>query len=186
MRKFFSQSNLYKFFGIGLCLLLPLSCNTAPTPKAPGITKANAVVNPTQGNKTWGNITFIETPEGVQIVANVQGLPSGGKHGFHIHEFGDCSAADASSAGAHFNPKNKKHGAPTDSERHAGDLGNLEADENGRAVYERLDKTITLNGPESILGKSVVIHESEDDFKSQPAGNAGKRVACGLILPIEG
>lgn len=180
------MKKFYKLAAIGLCCLLPLACTPSPKAKeGPKIAKASAVVNPTEGNKTWGNITFTETPDGVQVVANVQGLLPGGKHGFHIHEFGDCSAPDASSAGGHFNPTKHKHGSPNDVDRHAGDLGNLEADSQGRAVYERLDKTITLNGTDSILGKSVVIHEDEDDFKTQPSGNSGKRIACGLILPVE-
>ncbi|EFB42438.1 putative secreted copper/zinc superoxide dismutase [Parachlamydia acanthamoebae str. Hall's coccus] len=180
------EKTMRKLLAYGLCLFLLTSCNSSEQ-KAEDphhIKKANAVVNPTEGYKTWGNITFTETKEGVQIVANVQGLPAG-KHGFHIHEFGDCSAPDASSAGAHYDPTHHKHGGPDDLDRHVGDLGNLEANENGHALYERLDKTITLNGPNSIVGKSIVIHEDEDDFKSQPAGNSGKRVACGLILPLE-
>lgn len=180
------MKSFYKLACIGLCALLPLACTSqSKTKEGPKISKANAVVNPTEGNKTWGNITFTETDEGVQIVANVQGLPPGGKHGFHIHEFGDCSSSDASSAGAHYNPTKHKHGGPEDADRHEGDLGNLEADSQGHATYERLDKVITLNGPNSILGKSVVIHADEDDFKTQPTGNSGKRIACGLIMPLE-
>ncbi|MBS4168392.1 superoxide dismutase family protein [Parachlamydia sp. AcF125] len=174
-----------KLLAYGLCLFLLTSCHSSDRKaEAPHlIKKANAVVNPTQGHKTWGSITFTETKEGVLIVANIQGLPPG-KHGFHVHEFGDCSAPDASSAGGPYEPAHPKTRAEN-TERYISDLGNLEANEKGHAFYERLDRVITLNGPNSILGKSVVIHQNEDDFKIHPAGSLGKRMACGLILPVE-
>lgn len=143
--------------------------------------KAVVVLNPTEGYQVRGVVTFTETHKGVKIVADVQGLTPG-KHGFHIHEKGDCGSADASSAGGHFNPDNKKHGSPDSLERHVGDLGNLEADEQGKAHYERVDAIITLEGDHSVIGRSLIIHEKEDDFTSQPVGNAGARVACGLIV----
>ena len=91
------------------------------------------------------------------------------------------SDPDAASAGGHFNPDNKKHGAPTDEERHVGDLGNLEADENGVAHYERTDTVIAFFGPHSVIGRAIIVHAGEDDFTSQPTGNAGTRLACGVI-----
>jgi Cu-Zn family superoxide dismutase len=144
------------------------------------VTKAICVLYPTQGNTVSGTITFTQTDQGVKVVADLQGL-SKGKHGFHIHEFGDCSSADGTSAGGHYNPEGKSHGAPMDMSRHMGDMGNLEADESGKAHLEYTDATILLNGPNSILGRSVIVHKNEDDLKSQPAGNAGPRVACGVI-----
>jgi len=142
--------------------------------------KAICILYPTQGNNVSGTITFTQTEKGVKVVADIQGL-SKGKHGFHIHEFGDCSSADGMTAGGHYNPEGKTHGAPMAMSRHMGDMGNLEADESGNAHLEYIDTVIKLNGPNSILGKSIIVHQGEDDLKSQPSGNAGPRVACGVI-----
>lgn len=144
---------------------------------------AAATLSPTEGHEVRGTVTFTEVDEGVRVVARVQGL-SEGEHGFHIHENGDCSAADASSAGGHFAPEGSPHGRPTDSpsERHTGDLGNLEANAEGVARYERVDTLITLGeGSNSIVDRAVIIHEQPDSF-GQPAGNAGPRLACGVIM----
>ncbi|NGX42939.1 MAG: Superoxide dismutase-like protein YojM [Chlamydiae bacterium] len=146
--------------------------------------KAFAVVNPKEGSDVVGAVTFTEVEGRVRIIADIGGLTPG-KHGFHIHEHGDCSAADASSAGGHFNPTNQKHGGPDSYERHVGDLGNLEADEFGFAHYDRIDRVISLRGEHSIIGKSVIVHEGEDDLMTNPTGNAGKRVACGKIVKSE-
>jgi len=116
----------------------------------------------------------------VKVVADVQGLTQG-KHGIHIHEFGDCTSADGNSAGGHFNPAVKNHGAPVDANRHDGDMGNITADASGKGPLEYVDKTMSLDGDNSILGKAMIIHANEDDFKTQPTGNAGARVACGVI-----
>lgn len=145
------------------------------------VTSATCVLRPTKGNKAHGIVGFSTVEDGVKIMAEFHDVTPPGKHGFHIHEKGDCRADDASSAGGHFNPTKSKHGGPDSKERHVGDLGNIIADENGDAHYERIDKMISLNGPDSIIGRSVVLHGKEDDFTSQPAGNAGDRVACGVI-----
>ena len=142
--------------------------------------KAVCVLNSTQGNSVSGTIIFTKTEGGVKVVADLQGL-SKGKHGIHIHECGDCTAPDGASAGGHFNPMSKSHGAPMDAMRHAGDMGNIEADDMGKAHLEYLDITITLEGEGSIIGRSVIVHKNEDDLKTQPTGNAGARVACGVI-----
>lgn len=144
------------------------------------VKKVVAGLNPTKGNTAGGIVTFTEVEGGVRIVADVEGL-SPGKHGFHIHEFGDISAPDAASAGGHFNPTKKKHGGPDFLERHVGDLGNIVANEQGYARYDRVDPIIELNGPNSIVGRSVIVHASADDYKTQPAGNSGGRVCCGVI-----
>jgi len=141
---------------------------------------ATAMLHPTEGNNVQGTVTFTKAPNGVRIVAVVRNLEPG-KHGFHIHEHGDCSAHDASSAGGHFNPTGKKHGGPDNPERHVGDMGNLEADENGIAHYDRIDELMTLTGKDSIIGRSVVVHAGEDDLHTQPTGNSGARIACGVI-----
>lgn len=147
------------------------------------VTKASVTLNPTEGNQVKGTVTFTKVNGGVRIVADVDGLTPG-KHGFHVHEHGDCSSHDGMSAGGHFNPTNKKHGGPDSAERHAGDFGNLEADGNGYAHYDRVDTIISLNGEDSIVGKSIVVHADEDDLHTQPTGNSGARVACGLIIGL--
>lgn len=143
-------------------------------------TRAICVLYPTDGNEVTGTVTFASTPDGVKVTYDIFGLTPG-KHGFHIHEFGDCSAADGTSAGGHFNPDHMAHGGPHDQVRHEGDLGNLEADETGRARESFIDPELMLVGPHSIIGYSVIVHAQEDDLKSQPTGNAGARVACGVI-----
>ncbi len=153
----------------------------APAPEASGPKTATATLAPTAKSKVTGTVTFKEVDGGVEATANIENLKPG-EHAFHVHENGDCSAPDASSAGGHFNPENHKHGAPTAAEHHAGDFGNLTAGKDGKAT-----KTITMqginlgDGPNSIVGKAFIVHEKKDDFKTQPTGNAGGRVACGVI-----
>lgn len=145
---------------------------------------AKAVLTPTKDSNVRGVVTFTPVKEGIRIVADIEELTPG-KHGFHIHEKGDCSAPDASSAGSHYNPMHAKHGSPDSEERHIGDLGNIEADSRGHAHYDRVDFVITLSGENSIIGKSVIVHSDGDDFKTQPTGNAGGREACGVIVLIK-
>jgi len=148
--------------------------------------KAIAVLHSTQGNNITGTVTFTEVADGVQVQAEITGL-SPGEHGFHVHEFGDCSAADASSAGAHFNPTNQPHAAPDATARHVGDMGNVEADASGAAKLDYLDHNMSLaNDRTSIIGRSAVVHAKADDLKSQPAGDSGARVACGVIGRAKG
>jgi Cu-Zn family superoxide dismutase len=142
---------------------------------------AKATLSPIEGSGVYGEVTFTTVKNGTKVIADVDGLTPG-QHGFHIHEHGDCSASDGSSAGGHYNPTQQKHGCPNSRERHVGDLGNISADKTGHAHYERVDKVIRLTGPYSIVGKSVIVHEKADDCKSQPAGDSGKRVACGAIV----
>jgi Cu-Zn family superoxide dismutase len=144
------------------------------------LTKAICLLHPTQGSETMGTVTFVQKPDGILITADVNGL-SPGKHGFHIHEFGDCSKLDGKSAGGHFNPTARNHGGAESEERHVGDLGNLVAGDDGTAHYEWTDKLISFSGPNSILGRAIIVHAGEDDLTSQPTGNAGARLACGVI-----
>jgi superoxide dismutase, Cu-Zn family len=143
--------------------------------------KVTAVVHSTEGNEAEGVVTFTQTEEGVRVHANISGLDANGTHGFHIHEYGDCRASDATSAGGHYNPTGMPHAGPMDSERHMGDMGNLQANEEGVAVYEYIDEKIELSGVYSILGLAVVVHEQRDDLESQPVGDAGGRIGCGII-----
>lgn len=142
--------------------------------------KAIAILAPTEGNKTKGTVTFTATGNTVQVTADISGLTPG-KHAFHIHEYGDCSSPDANSAGNHFNPANKPHAGHDVPERHVGDLGNLDADGTGRARLDVNLDLIKLAGPNSVIGLAVIVHANPDDLKSQPGGNAGGRVACGVI-----
>lgn len=141
---------------------------------------AIAEMNPTEGNETVGTVTFIEERGGIRVIADIREL-DGGKHGFHIHEKGDCSAPDGTSAGGHFNPTGAPHAGPEAEMRHVGDLGNLESTEANAAMLEHFDEMLTFDGPNSILGKAVIIHAGEDDLTSQPTGAAGPRIACGVI-----
>jgi superoxide dismutase, Cu-Zn family len=143
--------------------------------------QAICMIHPTKGNSVAGIITFTDLPEGgVKVVADLQNI-STGLHGIHVHQCGDCSAVDASSAGGHFNPGHENHGAPMDTIRHAGDMGNIVADVNQIAHMEYIDYAISLTGEHSIIGRSVIIHKDPDDLKSQPTGNAGARIGCGII-----
>ena len=144
------------------------------------VTRAVAVLHPTEGWEAWGTVTFSASDSGIVIRAEIRGLTPG-LHGFHIHEWGDCTAPDATSAGGHFNPDASPHGAPSDRDRHVGDLGNVSADASGAAHYERTDDRVALVGPHSVIGRAVVVHAGADDLVSQPSGNAGARVACGVI-----
>ncbi|MDX1681501.1 MAG: superoxide dismutase family protein [Phycisphaeraceae bacterium] len=145
------------------------------------VTEAVAVLHPTKGNKAHGVVRFHQTPEGVKVVADIHGLEPNSKHGFHIHAWGDCTAADGTSAGGHYNPEGHAHGRPHDHHRHAGDLGNVTAGSNGSAHYELLAENISLVGMKNpILGRGVILHAHADDG-GQPTGNAGPRIACGVI-----
>lgn len=146
-------------------------------------TQAEAVLQAKSDSNVVGKIMFKQYGNKVTIITDVEGLSPNQSHGFHIHETGDCSAADGSSAGGHFAPNEHKHGAPSDETHHAGDLGNLEANTLGIAKRELESNEITLSqdAKNSIIGKAVIIHAKSDDLKSQPSGSAGKRIACGVI-----
>ena len=138
-----------------------------------------ATIAPTQGNAAAGEVRFYKVDGGVRVVARLEGLTPG-SHGFHLHEKGDCSAPDAMSAGGHYNPAGSPHGAPTadGAHRHAGDLGNVEAGADGKAAVDRVDPLLAY---ENLVGLAVLVHANADDLTSQPAGNAGPRVGCGVI-----
>jgi Cu-Zn family superoxide dismutase len=147
------------------------------------IAKGIAVLHPTQGNQAAGTVRFTQEGEdSVRVVADLTGLAPNSTHGFHIHEFGDCSAPDASSAGGHFNPEGKPHGGPDAPQHHAGDLGNVTANEQGNAHLEITLHHVSVGShPNPLLGRSVVLHAKADDLKSQPSGESGGRIACGVI-----
>ena len=152
------------------------------TPSEPP--RATAQLQATKGNKTFGEATFEQRGGKVHVVVYVQGLKPGQEHGMHIHEVGDCSSGDGMSAKGHFNPFGKPHGQPGSAERHAGDLPALKAAKNGRAKVDAEVDIITVTpGPASIIGRAVIVHADADDYRTQPTGNAGARLACGVIRP---
>lgn len=155
-------------------------CWTAPAHAAEP--EVRTLLQPASGSNARGQITFTQTSKGVRIVGQVQGLTPG-PHGFHLHEHGDCSAPDASSAGEHFNPHRQKHGSLDSAQRHAGDFGNILADASGMAKIDLTATGISLmkDRPDSIIGRAIVVHADPDDGKSDPAGQAGARVACGVL-----
>ncbi len=149
------------------------------------VNTAVAVLYPTKGNSASGTITFTNTGEdsggGVHVHGSITGLEPNSTHAFHIHEFGDASSTDGMSAGSHFNPEHHQHGAPTSPEHHAGDLGNVTADASGSATIDLDIHGISIAGMQDpIIGRGLVLHAKPDDF-SQPVGNAGGRIAVGVI-----
>ena len=142
---------------------------------------ASATLAPTAGNTAAGTVTFTQKGDKVTVNAKVTGLAPGG-HGFHIHEKGDCSAPDAMSAAGHFNPGGKPHGAPDAPDHHAGDMPMLQADASGNATLTTDLSGVSIgSGAADIVGKAVIVHKDADDYKTQPTGNSGARVACGVI-----
>lgn len=158
-------------------------CATHPNNSSNGKARptAVAVLSPASNQPVKGQVTFTEEAQGVRVVAEISGLTPG-KHGFHIHEKGDCTPPDFTSAGGHWNPTGAKHGAPEAAEgHHYGDFGNIEANQQGVARMDKVFRWLTFTGTNSFVGKAVVVHQNPDDLTSQPAGNAGARIACGLI-----
>lgn len=146
------------------------------------INLATAKIMPVGGASASGLVRFSPSEDSSKMIVNVDvsGLEAG-MHGFHIHENGECAPPDASSAGGHLNPYGKKHGGPDAAEHHLGDLGNINADKGGRVSIELAFDGLAFSGPASILQKAVVIHTGPDDLATDPAGNAGERIGCGVI-----
>jgi Cu-Zn family superoxide dismutase len=145
---------------------------------------ASARLEPTRGNTASGSAMFRAEGERVRLTVRLEGLKAGAEHGFHIHEKGDCSSGDGMSTGGHFNPTGKPHGRHDEAERHAGDLPSLKADASGR-----VDATFVLSGlsigsgASDIVGRGLIVHAQPDDYRTQPTGNSGARIACGVIKP---
>jgi Cu-Zn family superoxide dismutase len=143
---------------------------------------ASADLKPTTGNTAAGKVTFEQHGDMMVVRADVSGLKPGQAHGFHIHEKGDCSSGDGSSAGGHFNPGGQPHG-PQDGPRHAGDLPALQADANGRASATFRVRGLGIgSGAADVVGKGLIVHAQPDDYATQPTGNAGARIACAVIV----
>jgi Cu-Zn family superoxide dismutase len=140
-----------------------------------------ATLQPTRGNTAAGTVFFSQQGGDVVLRGRITGLKPNQEHGFHVHEKGDCSSDDAMSAGGHLNPDGKRHGPPT-GEHHAGDVPAIRADANGVAtVNTRIAGTLLGSGAGDIAGKALVVHAMPDDYTTQPTGNSGARIACGVI-----
>jgi Cu-Zn family superoxide dismutase len=143
---------------------------------------ARADLRPTQGNTVTGTVVFRQKGDHVLVTAELRGLAPGSEHGFHVHERPDCSSPDAMSAGGHFNPSGNPHAHFSQSKRHAGDLANLKAGTDGVAHYSFESELLSVgSGSGNVIGHSVVVHRDPDDYQTQPAGNSGPRLACGVI-----
>jgi Cu-Zn family superoxide dismutase len=145
---------------------------------------ARAVLEPTKGNATAGTVMFHASSGGVFMHARITGLKPDAEHGFHIHEKGDCSSGDGMSTGGHFNPTAQPHG-PQDAEHHAGDLPALKADANGAVDLKVELRGLSIGqGVTDIVGRGLIVHAMPDDYKTQPTGNSGARIACAVIAAL--
>jgi Cu-Zn family superoxide dismutase len=161
----------------GIIAFTAVAAGCASTP----VWSAVATLEATKGNTANGTVSFVQKGDKVVVSARVMGLTPG-PHGFHVHEKGDCSSGDGMSAGGHFNPHGKPHGNPSTPDHHAGDMPMLVADGNGEATLTaELDIITVGSGAADVVGKSVIVHKDADDFTTQPTGNSGSRVACGVI-----
>ncbi|MFP7723583.1 superoxide dismutase family protein [Lysobacter sp. A3-1-A15] len=168
------------------CAAVPSTSSRVSPPPAPAVSTAKSarvVLTPASGSLVSGTLNLVPTAYGVRIAGEVGGLTAGGTHAIHIHERGDCSAADASSAGGHFNPAGHPHGRVGVATHHGGDMDNIAANGQGVAQARVEARGVTLGGgaANDVGGRAVVVHARADDYSSQPSGNAGDRVACGII-----
>jgi superoxide dismutase, Cu-Zn family len=145
---------------------------------------AVATLEARSGSQVSGTIGFVQMGDGtVRAHVELSGLSPGSEHGLHIHAVGDCSAADASSAGGHYNPDGSTHGRAGFGAHHAGDIDSVVADGSGRVIADlRMEGVTVEDGARSLVGHSVIVHRDRDDYVSQPSGNAGPRIACGVIV----
>ena len=148
---------------------------------APSGPKATATLEPTRGNTAAGTVSFQQQGDTVRVTANITGLKPNQEHGFHAHEKGDCSSGDGMSTGGHFNPTGKAHGRP-DADHHAGDMPALKSDANGNATASFELKGVSVgSGTTDLVGRGLIVHAAADDYTTQPTGNSGARIACGVI-----
>jgi Cu-Zn family superoxide dismutase len=167
---------------VALGVTMLAACHSFPTQPVP---KGQASLEAKSGSQVAGNVDFTERADKMIVSTKISGLKPNASHGFHIHEKGDCSSPDAMTAGGHFNPDGMPHSGPHDAMHHAGDMGNLVSDSNGNAVMTiEMDKIRLDNGKYGILDRAVVVHANPDDYKTQPTGNSGGRIACGVIKKV--
>jgi Cu-Zn family superoxide dismutase len=167
-----------KHFAVAATAALVAAC-AAMAPS--GGATARADLEPTKGNTAKGTVSFEQVGDKVRVSANLSGLKPDSEHGFHVHEKGDCSSGDGMSAGGHFNPAGKSHGDYHHGDRHAGDMPNIRSDAYGNAAATFETTGIAVGGGADIVGKGLIVHRDPDDYKSQPTGNAGPRLACAVI-----
>ncbi|CAN5327309.1 hypothetical protein BH23VER1_BH23VER1_22520 [soil metagenome] len=161
-------------------VLVATSADAQHEEKAAKVEQAIAIMIPTEGNDVKGVVMFLAEGDKIRVKGKITGLTPG-EHGFHVHEFGDQSAPDGTSAGGHFDPTGMPHGAQDSDSRHVGDLGNVTANDDGVAEIDIEDSMLSFSGESSILGRGLVVHGDKDDLTSQPSGDAGPRVAVGII-----
>ncbi|MBH9578678.1 superoxide dismutase family protein [Inhella proteolytica] len=162
--------------GLITCVALTACAWPGGNPKI----NASAGIKPASGSSVAGDVRFFEGSGGVFVHARISGLTPGAEHGFHIHEKGDCSKPDGSSAGGHFNPEGHAHG-PQAAEHHAGDMPALKADASGVAEAKFFLKGVSVGAKNDITGRGLIVHAQPDDYKTQPTGNSGARIGCGVI-----
>ena len=165
-----------KLILLSIAALVLASCaSTATGPSA------SATLSPTSGSTASGTVKLQQLGDGsVRVTVDLTGVPPG-VHGFHIHDKGDCGD-NGNAAGGHFNPATTAHGAPSADPHHAGDFGNVTADADGRVHTEFTTRSVTVEaGPNSAVGHAVILHANPDDLVTQPTGNAGARIACGIV-----
>ncbi|MBO6522247.1 MAG: superoxide dismutase family protein [Balneolaceae bacterium] len=174
-----------KFSFLPVLLFFLIACEPsnehAEGMKAPSVTMAVSTVHPIGESGVSGTVRFESVTGGVEVTAELSGLEEG-NHGFHIHQYGDCTASDGISAGGHFNPGGNEHSSPEAVNRHMGDMGNISANSDGKASLSYTDGSITID---QIIGRGVIVHAGEDDLTSQPSGAAGSRIACGVIGVVQ-
>jgi Cu-Zn family superoxide dismutase len=167
---------MQKLLFVSLLGLISACATHTPGPSA------GAQLSPTKGNSTSGLVTFTQSGPKLLVSAEIRGLKPNAEHGFHIHEKGDCSSGDGMSTGGHFNPTTQSHGAHGIGSHHAGDLPSLVADANGVVKLKFETTSITIDsGVTNIIGRGLIVHRDPDDYKTQPTGNAGPRLACAVI-----
>lgn len=151
----------------------------ASTPSGP---RATAQLKPTTGNATSGSVSFVQSGNKVLVSGEIRGLKPNAEHGFHVHEKGDCASGDGMSAGGHFNPTGAPHGSHGMGMHHTGDLPSLKADASGVARFNFESGSLAVgSGVTDVVGKGLIVHRDPDDYKTQPTGNAGPRLACAVI-----
>ncbi len=166
---------------IGLAALAAVAVLGACTSMGPSGPSASATLEPTRGNTAAGTVSFKQNGDRVVVTAKVSGLKPNQEHGMHVHDKGDCSSGDGMSTGGHFNPTGKPHG-PQSGEHHAGDIPALQADASGNATTSFLLSGVSVgSGPADVVGRGLIVHAAPDDYKTQPTGNSGARIACGVI-----
>src|SRR5471030_1131237 len=166
---------------LSLAAALAVGCSSLQHMKHMDPSSAYASLEPTKGNSARGTVSFTQDGDEVRVLATLTGLKPNAEHGFHVHEKGDCSSGDGMSAGGHYNPGGKPHG-PQSAEHHAGDMPSIRSDAYGNATATFELKGVSIGGATAdLVGRGLILHRDPDDYTTQPAGNAGPRIACAVI-----